>query len=488
MRPSLLERRTHQENILSYLNLDRKGAKRHCDKVLQSDEKTYPVHACIIGAASDYFRTMFEVEMKEKYQDVVPVENIPHKRLERLLDFAYLGDIEVTEDNVVEVLEDAEYTQMKELKVFCNNCILQMVSVENCLKVRAHALRYNLENVVVMTNETIAQNFPTIFKQESFLQLDVGDVSDIIQLRNNNCEETVFNGIVQWVKYNPLQRDELFVSLFSQLNLSSMGTDFLSEIYKEELVLNNFACNKMLLEAFIRLNKPASVKPDTVVPRRQGIEEDAEPSTSAACRAHNSKHRRKTNYDQIPTTYDTYFLTEDLTQSFTLNPFTCYDVMEFIHLCPEVFEAFSKQFRPARVEILKRRANTVEGFSLFHVVKFTSGSEEVGIEHPGFTKQFQQKCKKQLDNFLSNCVSRTKTFEIDAITAVRSWMGWDSDDEGLILFQSQLNTFCEVFARWNDMRKGNVSITGYQSQVDKAFNILQGSIKVKKAELQACKR
>nr|CAB3259866.1 kelch-like protein 20 [Phallusia mammillata] len=233
MRPTPEERSLHKEKIMDYLNFDRKGPNRHCNKTLTSDGKNFSVHDCILGAASDYFKTMFSVEMKEKYDEVVSVENVPLERLENVLEFIYSGDIEVTEENMLEVLEDSEYTQIEGLKSFCNRFILQVVSADNCLKLRAYAKRYNLDDVVDRTDQSIKDNFASVMKHKDFMQLDVGDMTNIIKQRNKDQEEAVFTGIVQWVNYNPLQREELFVNLFSQIDISSMSSGFLAEVSTE---------------------------------------------------------------------------------------------------------------------------------------------------------------------------------------------------------------------------------------------------------------
>nr|CAB3259473.1 kelch-like protein 12 [Phallusia mammillata] len=83
------------------------------------------------------------------------------------------------------------------------------------------------------------------------MQLDFDDMSDVINQRNKGCarsEVACFNGIVGWVNHCPLQRKELFVKLFSEVDLSSTNMSFLEMASQENLVKNNLLCANFLVQ------------------------------------------------------------------------------------------------------------------------------------------------------------------------------------------------------------------------------------------------
>jgi len=51
--------------------------------------------------------------MQEKYENAAKLENISPGILEAVLDFAYTGTVNVTEDTVCELLDAAEFTQLQ---------------------------------------------------------------------------------------------------------------------------------------------------------------------------------------------------------------------------------------------------------------------------------------------------------------------------------------------------------------------------------------
>nr|CAB3259397.1 kelch-like protein 12 [Phallusia mammillata] len=135
----------------------------------------------------------------------------------------------------------------------CKTALLNLVSADNCLKFRACAQRYNLDEVFVKTNQEITSSFAEVVRQDDFVQLDIDNMSAVIKLKDKTCGEALFTGIVQWVNHNPLQREELFVNLFSQMEFSSMSKDFLVHVSKENLVRNSSVCLSLLVDETLKL-------------------------------------------------------------------------------------------------------------------------------------------------------------------------------------------------------------------------------------------
>nr|CAB3259803.1 kelch-like protein 20 [Phallusia mammillata] len=244
----------HQAWLGQLLNDDRHAADSTCNLVLESEGKQFKVHKSVLMLVSNYFRRMFTIEMKEKYEVIIKMQNIPHQRLANIIQFIYSGKIEITEENILDILDDAEYTEIEVLKAKCSAFLLNVISADNCLKLRAYAQRYNLDDLITKANHFIVENFETVVQSEDLKQLEFGDLSSILENRIKNCEEAVFTGIVEWVHHNPLQRNKLFLKLFSTLDLSLMTADFLNKVYEQNLVKSNNYCLKLLTQASLEMN------------------------------------------------------------------------------------------------------------------------------------------------------------------------------------------------------------------------------------------
>nr|CAB3259739.1 kelch-like protein 20 [Phallusia mammillata] len=247
----------HRDWLGQLLNDDRTAQESTCDLVLESGGKQFKVHKSVLMLVSNYFRKMFTIEMKEKYKGIVNIEQIPPDRLENIIKFIYSGQIKITEENMLDVLDDAEYTEIEVLKNKCARFICSVVSAENCLKLRAFAQRYNLYEVKDKTNQCIEDHMSTVVQHDDFAKLDFMEMLALLEKRKNNCEEAVFKGIVKWVNHIPLEREKLFEELFLKLDLTQLSVKFLAQVRTENLVNKSLACSNMLVDALIEISCPS---------------------------------------------------------------------------------------------------------------------------------------------------------------------------------------------------------------------------------------
>lgn len=74
--------------------------------------QSIPVHRVVMAACSDYFRVMLTGFMKESREQVVVLKGVTAGGLKVVVDFAYTGRLELTTDNVEEVLSAASHLQV----------------------------------------------------------------------------------------------------------------------------------------------------------------------------------------------------------------------------------------------------------------------------------------------------------------------------------------------------------------------------------------
>jgi len=94
-------------------NIRKKEA--YCDATLACDGRFYPVHKLILSTCSDYFEQMFE-KTKDK-QPVIVLKDIRHEDLEALLNYMYLGEVNVLQNDLSGLIKSAECLRIKGLAV-----------------------------------------------------------------------------------------------------------------------------------------------------------------------------------------------------------------------------------------------------------------------------------------------------------------------------------------------------------------------------------
>jgi len=230
--------------VLKSLDIDRKTAKAFCDGSLRAGIKEYPVHKCIVGAVSEYFKKLFTIEMREKYEKVVKVSKVTDDLLGKVLDFVYSGYVELSDDCVCELLEVADYVHLDILKSRCEKYMLQTVNAESCLKYQDVAQRFNLAEVCETAKQFACDNFAEVVQLKGFRELDKDALFALLSaVRGKTPEETVFTSIALWVNHNKANRRELFEIMFSSVDLSLLSEQFLNQqVLTEPLVFTSLRC------------------------------------------------------------------------------------------------------------------------------------------------------------------------------------------------------------------------------------------------------
>ena len=141
------------------------------------------------------------------------------------------GDIpKVSIDNAADILEEAEFLMIEELKAYTIDKIKSMeVVAENCLKMVLISLRYNvkLEDAELF----FKAHLPELLSKEEALLLDQEYVYSIFTDKTLSyvSRQDLFLFLVKWVAHHPA-RNEAFPELMSALKLDYINSEGLDDV------------------------------------------------------------------------------------------------------------------------------------------------------------------------------------------------------------------------------------------------------------------
>ena len=85
----------------------------HSDAVLACNGRVYPVHKLVLASCSEFFATMFEATKCS--HPVIVLNDITAYQLEALLDYMYIGQVDVLQDELTALVKVADSLQIKGL-------------------------------------------------------------------------------------------------------------------------------------------------------------------------------------------------------------------------------------------------------------------------------------------------------------------------------------------------------------------------------------
>ena len=241
--------------LMKRLNIHRKQDYL-CDITLVSiDNIEFKAHRNVLSAASPYFDKLLQSNMKENREGIVRFEEISGSVLKDVLEFIYSGTVDVTQENAEKLIAAGNYLIIPGLKTASGRFLERKMSHINCISTFYLAEKYECDELITNSRLFIHENIVSVAKLDEFLLLQAKEIerwisSDEITV---NEEADVFKIILDWVNHKKSERKTAFEELFGHVRLSFLSRDYLEDVVTNELVRENSACVKLVMDATMKM-------------------------------------------------------------------------------------------------------------------------------------------------------------------------------------------------------------------------------------------
>ncbi|XP_073249603.1 kelch-like protein 12 [Porites lutea] len=258
--PMTTDHSQHRQQLTDRLEILRNN-ERFCDVIVEVKGKEFKAHKAVLAAASPFFLTLLESNMRESSEHLIKIEleDATASIVEDVLKYIYTGNVSVTEESAHNLIATADYLFLPGLKSLACDFLKGILATENCVFNYYFAERYQCVNLKEECRELIKSNFSAVMETDDFLNLDAKQVlewvsSDDITV---SAEEEVFRGIVKWVHQSKSEREKEFSDLLQHIRLGSLDHNFLfNELVKEELITANNDCLNFVLSSLESIFSP----------------------------------------------------------------------------------------------------------------------------------------------------------------------------------------------------------------------------------------
>ncbi|XP_007907175.1 kelch-like ECH-associated protein 1B [Callorhinchus milii] len=236
-----------------------------CDvtlKVKYKDlEEEIMAHKIVLASCSPVFRAMFTAGLRERGMEVIPIEGIHPKVMQRLVEFAYTASITVGEKCVLHVMTGAVMYQMDSVVQACCDFLVEQLDPSNAIGFAAFAEEIGCQELSLKAREYIYLHFSEVAKQEEFFNLTQCQLVSLISRDELNvrCESEVYHACIQWVKYECESRRPYIHALLNAVRCHSLTPNFLqTQLQKCEILRMDSKCKDYLVGVFkeLTLHKP----------------------------------------------------------------------------------------------------------------------------------------------------------------------------------------------------------------------------------------
>ncbi|XP_059184010.1 kelch-like protein 41b [Centropristis striata] len=205
---------------------------RFVDCTLKVGDRSFPCHRLIMAACSPYFREIFFTEEGKEAENTkeVVLEEVNPAILDMIIQYLYSAEIDLTDDNVQDIIAVANRFQIPSVFTVCVNYLQKKLSVGNAMAIFRMGLVLSCPRLAVAARNFIADRFELLCKDEEFLKLAPHEMFAIIggDAVNVEKEEVVFEAVMAWVRHDK-ERVKVLKDAFNCVRFRLLPEKFFQE-------------------------------------------------------------------------------------------------------------------------------------------------------------------------------------------------------------------------------------------------------------------
>ncbi|XP_057682933.1 kelch-like protein 41b [Corythoichthys intestinalis] len=203
------------------------------DCTLKVGDRSLPCHRLIMAACSPYFREIFFTEDGKEVENTkeVVLEDVNPSTLEMVIQYLYSAEIDLTDDNVQDIIAVANKFQIPSVFTVCVNYLQKKISAGNCMAIFRMGLVLSCPRLAIAARNFIADHFETLYKDEEFLRLAPHELFAIIggDSLNVEKEELVFESVMAWVRHDKDKRVKVLKDAFNCVRFRLLPEKYFKE-------------------------------------------------------------------------------------------------------------------------------------------------------------------------------------------------------------------------------------------------------------------
>ncbi|KDR15171.1 kelch-like protein 10 [Zootermopsis nevadensis] len=224
-----------------------------CDAVLRLDDGgVFRVHRVILSMSSEYFRNLFTTTLHTIEETDILLHGVSSDMMIQILDFVYVGKVDIRSDNVRQLLVAAEYLCILDLNKLCCDFLKDATDVDNCIDIM-HFARFHLcADLETEARRFLLYHFVEVSQQsKELLELPVEELQAIIESDELVVEDekVVWECILRWINHDPDNRKGHIADLLKGVRLGLLDAEFFLEtVSNHPYVKDNDGCRPLISE------------------------------------------------------------------------------------------------------------------------------------------------------------------------------------------------------------------------------------------------
>ena len=228
------------------------------DVKLVTQGQSIRCHRVILAAATKFFhdKLISSVPLEKlgwsEGHHILEIKDIDLETLTSVVEFIYSGKIDLTLEKIEKLIPACDILMFSDLSEECKNFLEEMATdASDCVVVYRIAKASCLENTARKAWGVMLDKLPDITTTTSFKELPETELHKYLSDRGLNVasEDPVFDVVVIWVRHCMENRADAFEKLVDYVTLSHCSLGFLTEVVRQEPLMQNVTCLQRLSDS-----------------------------------------------------------------------------------------------------------------------------------------------------------------------------------------------------------------------------------------------
>ncbi|CAG10732.1 unnamed protein product, partial [Tetraodon nigroviridis] len=160
------------------------SSTRETDLVIEVGGQTIKAHKAVLAEKSDYFKA-------RQSRNILKVKGVTYKTLSTLVDYIYTSQMNVSKDNVVDVITGAKVIQVPCAVQAAVDSMATQLTAANCYEILSIAKKQRLNELKETAYAFMSDNFLQIFKDPAVYGRLTGSERDLILRKRMDGRKTL---------------------------------------------------------------------------------------------------------------------------------------------------------------------------------------------------------------------------------------------------------------------------------------------------------
>ncbi|XP_065286208.1 kelch-like protein 8 [Dermacentor albipictus] len=223
-----------------------------CDVQLRVGSRSWRCHRLVLACCSPYFQAMFTTPLAESQQQEVTIGDIDEVAMDKLIQFAYTGVVQLTVEGVQALLHASSVLQMEPLTRACSCFVRAHLEPGNALGVWQFAESHGLRGLARSAELFARGHFARVAAGREFLALGSQHLARLLAAADLSVESEaqVYEALMSWVRHDSGPRAAELPGLLSRVRLPLLPPGYVRRRSEdEELLRGCHRCRDLLDEA-----------------------------------------------------------------------------------------------------------------------------------------------------------------------------------------------------------------------------------------------